>query len=165
MVFLVFSWRLSRNLPCERHEDAEPADPMLEHGTRVGQKGHGKEPLPMPHFTGCAAYCQGGGGIAVNVTACLLATDLCNIGLMLPYQASGMNPYDMRIKCAVPPLCYDFSNVGVYLARPEVKQALGVDPKRKWSDCNRAVTIQFELSGDWMKDYQVKSSKQRHRGV
>ena len=46
-----------------------------------------------------------------NVTACLIATDLCNIGEMIPYTASGMNPYDMRIKCAVPPLCYDFSNV------------------------------------------------------
>merc|ERR1711939_223434 len=75
------------------------------------------------------------------------------------------NPYDMRIKCAVPPLCYDFSNVGVYLARPEVKQALGVDPKRKWSDCNRAVTIQFELSGDWMKDYQMKIPDQLAGGI
>ena len=132
------------------------------HQPAVSKITHGLMEVATPPCIAAIKACQGGGGIAVNVTACLLATDLCNIGLMLPYQASGMNPYDMRIKCAVPPLCYDFSNVGVYLARPEVKQALGVDPKRKWSDCNRAVTIQFELSGDWMKDYQVKSSKQRH---
>ena len=66
---------------------------------------------------------------------------------------SGMNPYDMRVKCAVPPLCYDFSSVGTSLARPEVKAALGVDPKRRWSDCNRAVALAFELTGDWMRDY------------
>ena len=28
--------------------------------------------------------------------------------------------YDMREKCEVPPLCYDFSQVGTYLKRPEV---------------------------------------------
>ena len=33
-----------------------------------------------------------------------------------------MNPYDMRVKCAKPPLCYDFSNVATYLAKPEVGQ-------------------------------------------
>ena len=27
-----------------------------------------------------------------------------NVAEMLPYQATGMNPYDMRVKCAVPPL-------------------------------------------------------------
>jgi len=47
-----------------------------------------------------------------NVSACLIAMDLCNIGLVEPYSLTGMNPYDMRVKCAVPPLCYDFSNVG-----------------------------------------------------
>jgi hypothetical protein len=94
-----------------------------------------------------------------NLTACVAATDLCNLGLLEPcaptpapcrrpcaphaasvhacpallprYTLTGMNPYDMRVKCAVPPLCYDFSNVGVYLDRPEVKAALGVDAKRK----------------------------------
>ena len=42
-----------------------------------------------------------------------------------------MNPYDMRIKCAKPPLCYDFSNVGTYLDRADVRAALGVG-NRKW---------------------------------
>jgi hypothetical protein len=65
--------------------------------------------------------------------SCLVATDTCNLGLEIPYTLTGMNPYDMREKCKVPPLCYDFSNVGKYLARPEVVAALGVG-KRKWSD-------------------------------
>ena len=70
--------------------------------------------------------------------SCIEATDICNIGLEIPYTLTGMNPYDMREKCKVPPLCYDFSNVGKYLSRPEVVSALGVSG-HKWSDCNRAV--------------------------
>ena len=35
--------------------------------------------------------------------ACLVATDACNLGLLIPYTLTGMNPYDMRIKCAKPP--------------------------------------------------------------
>ena len=52
--------------------------------------------------------------------------DLCNIGLVT-LQASGMNPYDMRIKCAVPPLCYDFSNVGVYPHAQRSSRLFGVE--------------------------------------
>eukprot|EP00729_Bicosta_minor_P010477 gene10477-21803_t len=86
-----------------------------------------------------------------NVTACLVATEICNLGLLIPYTATGMNPYDMRVKCAVPPLCYDFSNVAKYLALPSVQSALGVTG-HKWSDCNHEVAIGFELGGDWMRD-------------
>ena len=98
-------------------------------------------------------------------SACLIATDLCNIGLLEPYQLSGMNPYDMRVKCAVPPLCYDFSNVGTYLAKPEVKATLGVDADRKWADCNRAVALSFELAGDWMHHYQQMIPDQLAAGI
>ena len=63
-----------------------------------------------------------------------------------------MNPYDMRAKCAVPPLCYDFSNVKKYLQRDDVRAALGV--KGRWADCSKSVTIRFELSGDYIKNYQ-----------
>ena len=28
-----------------------------------------------------------------NVTACLVATEECNLGLLIPYTATGMNPY------------------------------------------------------------------------
>jgi cathepsin A (carboxypeptidase C) len=50
-----------------------------------------------------------------NFSACLVATDICNLALLEPYTVTGMNPYDMRVKCAIPPLCYDFSNVGKYV--------------------------------------------------
>eukprot|EP00966_Prymnesium_polylepis_P192156 4453104-Prymnesium_polylepis.1 len=35
----------------------------------------------------------------------LVAIEACNAGLLIPYTLTGMNPYDMRIKCAKPPLC------------------------------------------------------------
>eukprot|EP00949_MAST-11_sp_MAST-11-sp1_P003566 g3566.t1 len=99
-----------------------------------------------------------------NASACLVATELCNLGLLIPYEFSGLNPYDMRIKCAKPPLCYDFSNVGKYLDRPEVRAALGVG-SRKWSDCNHLVAVAFELSGDWMRDFQTMIPDQLADGI
>ena len=96
--------------------------------------------------------------------SCLVATDICNLALIEPYQLSGRNPYDMRIKCAVPPLCYDFSNVATYLERPEVIAALGVQG-HKWSDCNHLVAIGFELGGDWMHDYQQMIPDQLASGI
>merc|ERR1719478_1711446 len=99
-----------------------------------------------------------------NVTACIVATDLCNAGLLIPYPLTNLNPYDMRVKCAKPPLCYDFSNVGTYLDRPEVRATLGVG-KRKGSDCNRAVAMEFELAGDWMKSFQQMLPDQLESGI
>ena len=75
---------------------------------------------------------------------CILAIDTCNIGQLIPYTLSGMNPYDMRVKCAKPPLCYDFSNVKTFLERTDVKAAIGVPADRHWADCNRAVALSFE---------------------
>jgi cathepsin A (carboxypeptidase C) len=101
-----------------------------------------------------------------DAAACLIATDTCNLGLLIPYTLTGMNPYDMRVKCAKPPLCYDFSNVGTYLARPEVQKALGVDPDHaKWQDCNHLVAIGFELAGDWMHDFQTMIPDQLAAGI
>lgn len=36
------------------------------------------------------------------------------------------NVYDIRDACSDPPLCYNFSNIDNFLARPDVIQALGV---------------------------------------
>merc|ERR1740117_1579693 len=100
---------------------------------------------------------------AVEAT-CIAAVESCNLGLLIPYTLTGMNPYDMRIKCAKPPLCYDFSNVGKYLAIPAVQAALGVTG-HKWSSCNHAVAIAFELSGDWMHSYQQMIPDQLAAGI
>jgi len=41
------------------------------------------------------------------------------------------NPYDIRLKCDKPPLCYDFGNLDKFLAKEEVIAALGVKG-RNW---------------------------------
>jgi len=87
-----------------------------------------------------------------NITqACLTAYEGCNLMSQIPYELSGKNPYDMRIKCAVRPLCYDFSNIVTYLNTPAIQTALGV--KKKWGSCNKAVTLLFSYAGDWMKSF------------
>lgn len=66
---------------------------------------------------------------------------------------SGLNPYDIRSPCKVPPLCYDMSAVDKFMTRSDVKTALGVNPDQKWSSCNFTVNAAF--SDDWMKDFQM----------
>ena len=80
---------------------------------------------------------------------CLAALIYCNVKLMKPYQDHGLNPYDMRLKCEKPPLCYDFGEIGKYLNRREVQETLGVSAN--WQECNFQVNMQFLY--DFMKDY------------
>jgi len=63
------------------------------------------------------------------------------------------NVYDIRIPCEVAPLCYDFSNAGVYLNEPEVQAQLGVSG-RKWKDCK--TDVHLFLMGDWLYDLNTK---------
>jgi len=96
--------------------------------------------------------------------ACIPATDTCNLGLVEPYSLTGMNVYDMRIKCEHPPLCYDFSNVATYLKQASVQEILGVTGHH-WSDCNKAVTLPFVLSGDELQHYQYMIPEQLDDGI
>lgn len=129
-----------------------------QHKPAVSSVVHAAMEAAVPSCVGAIKACQ------TNVSACLVATDICNLAEMIPYTASGMNPYDMRIKCAKPPLCYDFSNVGTYLARDDVKAALGVEG-HKWSSCNHAVTLPFELGGDWMHEFEDQIPDQLAGGI
>ena len=56
-------------------------------------------------------------GNSMSSEACVGAMIACNYAETVPYQMSGYNPYDMRIKCEKFPLCYDFSNVETFLNR------------------------------------------------
>lgn len=138
---------------------ADMAVSTNDHKPAVSKFTHGLMEKATPVCLKAIAACQ-----ANTTGACLIATDTCNAGLLIPYTLTGMNPYDMRIKCAKPPLCYDFSNVGKYLGRPEVKKALGVGT-RKWTDCNRAVALEFELAGDWMHDFETMIPDQLNDGI
>ena len=90
--------------------------------------------------------CNEGG----NAIVCDYAKFVCNLEFLSPYTETGLNPYDMTKKCAVPPLCYDFSNVDTYLNSKELQTALGVNTK--WVSCNDGVNARF--GADWMKNYQ-----------
>jgi cathepsin A (carboxypeptidase C) len=85
-------------------------------------------------------------------SACGIAQELCNATFFPPYQQTGRNTYDIRIPCAKPPLCYDFSPVTKFLEAPSTLKALNIAPQSHWSQCNFNVNRQF--SGDWMKNYQ-----------
>lgn len=84
--------------------------------------------------------------------ACVEAQSFCNQAFIGPYQETGMNVYDQRIKCKVPGLCYDFSMDTAWLNSAQVQKELGVS--KKWESCNYAVNAQFQ--GDWMLRYDTK---------
>lgn len=118
----------------------------LEKGVLTSKITQGIMKAAIGPCTALIKKCNAGG-----VGSCTAAYATCNYGELIPYQLTGMNPYDMRIKCAVKPLCYDFSMIDTYLKRADVKQALGVT--KTWSECNRAVNMMFQ--GDWMKNYHT----------
>eukprot|EP00996_Jenningsia_fusiforme_P000424 NODE_1368_length_1565_cov_54.450528_g1230_i0.p1 GENE.NODE_1368_length_1565_cov_54.450528_g1230_i0~~NODE_1368_length_1565_cov_54.450528_g1230_i0.p1 ORF type:complete len:454 (+),score=54.26 NODE_1368_length_1565_cov_54.450528_g1230_i0:49-1410(+) len=85
------------------------------------------------------------------VTAvCPLALRVCNAGQVSPFSQSGLNPYDIRIKCLAPPLCDDYSHVDHFLSAPVVRSALNATSP--WSACNFRINAAFGY--DWMKNFQ-----------
>ena len=88
-----------------------------------------------------------------DTSVCSRAQALCNDAQLGPYEQSGLNPYDVREKCKVKPLCYDFSAPTDWLDLPATREALGVtQASSTWSSCNMQVNQQF--SSDWMKSQQ-----------
>lgn len=115
----------------------------------IGTLAYGAMKLATPSCIKSIAACNAGGGN--NTETCVASYEGCNLMSQIPYTSTGKNPYDMRIKCEKPPLCYDFSNVATYLNTADVQQALGV--KKTWGTCNKAVTLLFAYAGDWMKNW------------
>lgn len=87
---------------------------------------------------------------AGDSSSCQTALLICNGALLMPYQLTGYNPYDMRIKCEDPPLCYNFEKQTAYLNDEKVQKQLGVN--KSWKTCNMLVNMAFR--GDWMKNFQ-----------
>jgi len=87
----------------------------------------------------------------VSQAGCGAAMETCALSFQLPYMATGLNPYDVRIKCEKPPLCYDMSNDVKFLNDPEVQKQLGVS--MKFNSCNLVVNKAFTL--DFMKNYHM----------
>jgi len=112
----------------------------------VSEATYTKMTKEIPKCTKLIQSCQ------TTTSACQIAQLLCNNAQIGPYEQTGLNPYDFREKCKVPPLCYDFSDVSDWLDRSEVRGALGVRNDIKWQSCNMTVNQMF--SKDWMKEYQ-----------
>jgi len=99
---------------------------------------------------GTLATCNSGvPGVAE--AGCAAAMELCALSFQIPYMATGLNPYDVRIKCEKPPLCYDMGNDVAFLNDPAVQKQLGVN--MKFESCNLVVNKAFTL--DFMKNYHM----------
>lgn len=86
-----------------------------------------------------------------NVSACADADNFCNNGQMGPYENTGLNPYDIRIPCDVPGLCYNLSSSTAFFNRPDVQEDLGVaDRHITWATCDYTVNGMF--GNDWMQN-------------
>jgi len=99
---------------------------------------------------GLIKECNKGNSI-INRLACQSAFVFCNTAETTPYQLTGLNPYDIRLKCGDNPLCYDFSNVEHWLNEDSTKAALHVHDKIHWQSCNMGINLKFHT--DWMKDF------------
>ena len=81
---------------------------------------------------------------------CDNAYNTCMDDEVEPVTATGVNPYNLDIKCQVPGLCYDFTPETEWLNNKTVQNQIGVD--MEWESYNTLVNVRLEP--DWMKDYQ-----------
>jgi len=94
-----------------------------------------------------AAYGVPGAWIAAFEECQLMVEGVLGaMGITLGYVP---NPYDYKIPCNDPPLCYDFTAVTNYLNQASVKSALGVTG-HDWSAC--ATEPHLYLLGDWISN-------------
>jgi len=100
--------------------------------------------LPCTTAIRACNYCVG------SCKACLVAYHVCANGMIAPYRAKGLNPYDVRAPCKGN-LCYDFDHISAYLNSPEVQKELGT--QKHWRTCDFNVTMTFIVAGDNMKNF------------
>lgn len=88
-----------------------------------------------------------------DTSACPAAQAYCNEVMIAPYEMHGLNPYDITKQCPPDlPLCYNTTNVDVFLNTKSIQKKLGVTPGTTWQSCN--YTVNSEFTSDWMKNYQ-----------
>merc|ERR1712137_364518 len=122
----------------------------------IGNVAYAAMKAATPACVASIKACNKPGGLNTTET-CLASYEGCNLMSQIPYEATGKNPYDMRIKCAVPPLCYDFSNVQKYLNNADVQKALGV--KKSWGSCK---SCHLAVCVCWRLDEELASGDSRH---
>lgn len=89
----------------------------------------------------------------LGIVDCENAYVVCNYAEVVPIELTGINLYDVREKCQVPPLCYDFSRLEALAKDSSFMTALGVRG-HSWKECNRITEEKLVLAGDWMLQYQ-----------
>ena len=113
----------------------------------VSEEAYAKMVQRLPACELMAKACQ------LEETACQYAYTYCNLVETTPYYNSGLNPYDIRKPCGDNDLCYNFTNIEIFLNLPETRAALHVsDRVKQWESCNNVVNAMF--ANDWMKNYQ-----------
>jgi len=101
--------------------------------------------------------CNDGG----DNNVCDSAGDYCNTYEIEPVTATGVNPYDLRVPCGDEQLCYNFTNVDMWLNNATVQKQLGVN--MKWVECANAPHL--ALTADWVLDYQLKLPPMLENGI
>merc|ERR1712216_638267 len=110
----------------------------------------------LPKCLGLVSGCNAGWEVS-----CGSAFGVFNVGETVPYSQTGYNPYDMRIKCEKPPLCYDFDSVATFLNNPYNQKLLGVS--MEWASCNMQVNEAFH--DDFMFPYSDKIPPMLEDGI
>jgi cathepsin A (carboxypeptidase C) len=88
-----------------------------------------------------------------NGLACSTAYYACSVWELSPYEATGLNVYDIRIPCEVPGLCYNFTNTEIFFNLPSTLESLHIDTSKSaaWTECN------YDVNGDFSKDFMGES--------
>lgn len=104
---------------------------------------------------------------------CAMSMQQCGMTEIVPVQATGKNPYDLRIDCQTKPdpknpasgLCYDTTKEFAFLNDNATKRKLGVPAERHWISCNTTSSMPFIFSGDEMVDYRRDARELLNAGV
>lgn len=86
-----------------------------------------------------------------SALTCLPANLYCESSQTGPFDNTGLNPYDIRMKCEGDSgLCYkQIDSIQFYANSPQVKSNLGVDPEVvKYESCSNSVGSRFGQTGD-----------------
>ncbi|KAJ7765302.1 serine carboxypeptidase [Mycena metata] len=103
---------------------------------------------------------------------CAAAASFCDVHLRAPFWKSELNPYDISQPCdaegMATNLCYPVTaHIRAYLSRPDVREALGVDPTvaANFSSCSPAVGSAFHAQMDSYRPTQDYVGGLLERGV
>ncbi|KAF8824172.1 hypothetical protein HHX47_DHR9000060 [Lentinula edodes] len=127
--------------------DIIPFDPILDIGTCVTMK----KVIPR-----CQKWLRESCVDQYDTINCGAASNFCNTMLYSPFQATGMNPYDISVPCngsIEETLCYPVTvSISNFLSQPPIRAQLGVDTHPEipvnFSSCNPNVGAAFDGTQD-----------------